>query len=158
MAELTRAWRERLNRALDAPNLSPNQVEAIRRYHQKGSDRDISRALEANARERQYADQQVAEHTAKAKAALEELTQRVMEARSGRLSSKQLAALRNDLLKFARYIGGDGEGGKWKGIKHTYDGHYEQIDQIDSAPGDHVDAFWQKWGPSMGLDRFDVRD
>lgn len=155
MAEMTKAWRERLSAALDSPNLSPNQVEALKHYHQTGSDRDVSRVLETNQREREYADQQVAEHTTKAKASLEELTERMQEARAGRLSTKQLATLRHDLLTYARYIGGDG--GKWPGIKNTYDRHYEQIDEIDAAPGDHVDAFWAKWGAAMSLDRFDVR-
>lgn len=158
MAEMTKAWQQRLSQALNTRGLSPNEAEALKHYHQRGSDRDVSRALETNVRDRRNTDQQVQEHTAKAKAALEELVERVKEARGGRLSTKELAALRNDLLKFARYIGGDGEGGDWIGIKDTYDRHYEQLDRIDAEPADYVDAFWAKWGTSLGVDRFDVRD
>lgn len=155
---MTKAWQERLSQALNTRGLSPNETEELKHYHQRGSDRDVSRALEESQRERRHVDQQINEHTATAKATLEELAERVAAARTGHLSTKQLATLRTDLLKFARYIGGDGEGGKWVGIKNTYDSHYEQLDGIDAAPGEYVDAFWAKWGSSLGIDRYDVRD
>lgn len=156
---ITHALTRTSARKPDHPVLNlPIGGSRLKHYHQKGSDRDISRALETNVRDRRTTDQQVQEHTETAKAALEELVERVKQARAGRLSTKQLATLRNDLMTFARYIGGDGEGGKWVGIKNTYDRHYEQLDGIDADPAAHVDAFWKKWGPSLGVDRFDVRD
>lgn len=147
--------------------MSPNQVAAAKAFCQRGSDRDISRVLERNTKDRAQADQQVEEHTQRAYAALTELSDKVKEAQAGRLSTDELASLRRELLKFANFIDGadvpqkpnvDGTKQLPAGVRAVYDRHYEQLDRIEAAPGEHIDAVWEKWGSSLQRNRFQVDD
>lgn len=159
MADMTGWWLKQYLADMDSPNMSPNEQQASRAYHQKGFDRDTSLIRESNDRERLQTDARVEEHTTKAKAAMEELHDRVKAARAGRASTTDLAKLRHELLDYARFIEGDGKEGaesKWPGIKATYDSGYEHLDAIDADLGACADRLYEAY-PSLAEGRYIVK-
>lgn len=145
---------KRLRHLLDQPGLTPQQAKDVEqemeRFGRNEDARHVGMAQSDIATEderRTSAEEKLSQYV------VNDVSPRMEDVRHGRLSSRELVALRDEIQQVVHHFEGDGR--QKPGFLASLDEAYDRADAVIADPGAAADAFWKKWGGS--LDRWSVK-
>lgn len=147
-------WEKRLRSSLDQP-LTPQQAKDIEQDEERKKRNEEARFIGVAREDFARVDAMRQEQEARLKEyVLNDLAARVAQAKTRRLSAKEIAELRDDIRDVVTYFEGDGK--ERQGVLHTLETGYAKAEQIIEDPGAYADEFYRKF-PTIAETRFNMR-
>lgn len=145
--------REKRERALlDQPGLSPTQAKDIEQECDRHARNEDARFIAVAQQDAARVDVMRLENEARLKEfALSDIAGRVEQAKSRRISAKEIAALRDEIQQVVAYYEGDGE--RHHGVINTIETGYARAAEIIEDPGAYADSFYARF-PSIAESRY----
>jgi hypothetical protein len=141
----------RKRRLLDQPGLSPQQAKDIEQscdVHARNEDARIVGVAQQDIARYDVMNQEQQDRLKEF--VMTKVADGVAQAKSRRLSAKEIAALRDEVQQVIAYYEGDDER---QGILSTLESGYARADAIIEDPGAAADEFYRRW-PTLAESRY----
>lgn len=141
-----------LRKMLDQPGLTPREAKDMEQWAEQHARNEDARFVGMAQQDVAHVDVMRQEQEDRLKQfVLTDVSERAAQAKSRRMSAKEIAALRNEIQEVVAYFEGDDER---QGVINTIESGYARAERVIEDPGAAADAFYRKWGGALAESRY----